>query len=85
MFLHCKQKKILLYSKYFWIGGFSKCSYLGSKPAFLSQSASGGTVVVEGVAVVVAMVVGGKGLMVVAVVVVEGGHLGSLLIPEKIL
>jgi hypothetical protein len=87
MFLHCKQKKILLYSKYFWIGGVSKISYLGSKPAFLSQSASGGTVVVEGVAVVVAMVVvamvGGKVLMVAAVVVVDGGHLGSLLIPDK--
>ncbi len=33
--------------------------------------------------VVVAMVVGGKVLMVAAVEVVEGGHLGSLLIPDK--
>ncbi len=82
MFLHCKPKKILLYSKYFWIGGVSKISYLGSKPAFLSQSASGGIVVVEGVAVVVAMV-GGRELMVVAVEVVDGGHLGSLLIPDN--
>jgi hypothetical protein len=77
-----------LFSKHFWIGGVSKISYLGSKPAFLSQSASGGTVVVEGVAVVVAMVVvamvvGGKVLMVVAVEVVDGGHLGSLVIPDK--
>ncbi len=49
--------------------------------------------VVEGVAVVVAMVVaamvvvamvvGGKGLMVVAKEVVDGGHLESLLIPDK--
>ncbi len=43
--------------------------------------------VVEGVAVVVAMMVvamvGGKGLMVAAVEVVEGGHLGSLLIPDN--
>ncbi len=39
--------------------------------------------VVEGVAVVAAMMVGGKVLMVVAVEVVGGGHLGSLLIPDK--
>jgi hypothetical protein len=98
MFLHSKQQKILLYHKYFWIGGVSKISYLGSKPAFLSQSASGGTVVVEGIAVVVAMVVvamvvvamvvvammvGVKVLMVAVVEVVDGGHLGSLLIPDK--
>jgi hypothetical protein len=76
-----------LCGKHFSIG-VPEFSYLGSKPAFLSQSASGGIVVVEGVAVVaamvvVAMVVGGKGLMVAAVVVVDGGHLGSLLLPDK--